>query len=139
MQAQGDAMTSETLSATKQAWPALPLAEWKDTRATIHMWTQMDTLHLPGTEVKIWPMPVEMPNPIRPKKAFYHPQLREFLLMHDDVRTSDTPKEDLPAFLQTTHEAGATLGKWDCGALEQSPGAVITPGYAGHNLLRWHS
>jgi hypothetical protein len=23
------------------AWPALPLAEWNDTRATLHMWTQM--------------------------------------------------------------------------------------------------
>lgn len=24
-----------------QAWPALPLAEWKDTRETVHMWTQI--------------------------------------------------------------------------------------------------
>ena len=24
-----------------EAWPALPLAEWEDTRATLHMWTQM--------------------------------------------------------------------------------------------------
>ena len=23
------------------AWPALPLAEWNDTRATLHMWTQI--------------------------------------------------------------------------------------------------
>src|ERR1700688_3476475 len=23
------------------AWPALPLSEWEDTRATLHMWTQM--------------------------------------------------------------------------------------------------
>lgn len=26
---------------TSQAWPALPLAEWKDTYATLHMWTQI--------------------------------------------------------------------------------------------------
>jgi hypothetical protein len=25
----------------KDAWPALPLKEWEDTRATLHMWTQM--------------------------------------------------------------------------------------------------
>jgi Family of unknown function (DUF5996) len=25
----------------EQAWPALPLAEWKDTRDTMHMWTQI--------------------------------------------------------------------------------------------------
>ena len=24
-----------------QRWPALPLAEWKDTYATLHMWTQI--------------------------------------------------------------------------------------------------
>jgi hypothetical protein len=125
-----------------EAWPALPLAEWKDTYATLHMWTQivgkvrlalsplvnhwwevplyvsarglttssipyegdifevefdfiehqlrvmtskgktseislapcavadfyhdfMATLRSLGIEVKIWPMPVEIPNPIR--------------------------------------------------------------------------
>jgi hypothetical protein len=318
---------SQTLSVTEQAWPALPLAEWKDTYATIHMWSQivgkvrlalsplinhcwevpfyltarglttssipygtgafemqfdfidhrfdiqaswgetatmhlgprsvaqfyhelMDTLHSLGIDVKIWPMPVEVPNPIRfdrddvhasydaeyvhrfwrilltadiilkefrarfigkdspvhffwgsfdlavsrfsgrraperpgadrvtreayshevssagfwpgggdvngaafysytapeppgfseqpirPKKAFYHAPLHEFLLMYDDVRASDTPKEDLLAFLQTTYEAGATLGKWDRPAFERSAEAVITPGYARHCLLR---
>jgi hypothetical protein len=25
----------------EEAWPALPLAEWNDTRATLHMWTQV--------------------------------------------------------------------------------------------------
>ena len=37
-------MTSSpaTSGASKDhAWPALPLAEWEDTRATLHMWTQM--------------------------------------------------------------------------------------------------
>ena len=24
-----------------ERWPALPLAEWKDTYATLHMWTQI--------------------------------------------------------------------------------------------------
>ncbi len=311
-------MISETISAVEQAWPALPLAEWKDTYATLHMWTQivgkvrlelsplinhwwevpfyvtacglttsaipygtgvfevqfdfidhrldiktswgeiasihlgdrsvagfhhefMGILHSVGIEVKIWPMPVEVPNPIRfdhdeiharydadyvhrfwrvlltadtalkefrarfigkdspvhffwgsfdlavsrfsgrraperpgadritreayshevssagfwpgggeiqgaafysytipeppgfrdhpvrPEKAFYHPQLHEFVLMYDDVRTSESPKEDLLEFLQTTYEAGATLGKWDREALERSPGKGVNP------------
>ena len=319
-------MISETISAVNQAWPALPLAEWKDTYATLHMWTQivgkvrlelspltnhwwevplyvtarglttspipygngvfevrfdfidhrldvqtnsgenatmhlgplsvagfyhefMDTLHSLGIEMEIWPVPVEVPNPIRfdhddvhasydsecvhrfwrilltadtilkefrarfigksspvhffwgsfdlavsrfsgrraperpgvdwvtreayshevssagfwpgggdikgaafysymapepagfgdqpihPKKAFYHPQLHEFLLMYDDVRNSDTPGEDLLAFLQSTYEAGATLGKWDREALERSKETVI-PEHAGHKALR---
>ena len=29
------------MSATSGAWPALPLAEWRDTYATLHMWSQI--------------------------------------------------------------------------------------------------
>jgi hypothetical protein len=29
------------MSTTEARWPALPLAEWKDTYATLHMWTQI--------------------------------------------------------------------------------------------------
>jgi hypothetical protein len=29
------------MTATDNRWPALPLAEWKDTYATLHMWTQI--------------------------------------------------------------------------------------------------
>src|SRR5512133_1993335 len=28
-------------SAVDSAWPALPLSDWKDTRDTLHMWTQI--------------------------------------------------------------------------------------------------
>jgi len=132
----------EELLNREQAWPPLPLAQWQDTSATLHMWTQivgkvrlalsphvnhwwevplyvsarglttslihcpsasfevqfdfiehkldivtdtgrtrtlrlkprsviefyaefMDLLHSLSIEVKIWPMPVEIPNPIR--------------------------------------------------------------------------
>src|SRR4051812_2115070 len=135
-------MITETSPTIDQAWPALPLAGWQDTCATLHMWTQivgkvrlalsplinhwwevplyvtarglttspipygtgvfevhfdfidhnlhiqtswaevamirlmprsvadfyhefMDTLHSLGIDVKIWPVPVEIANPIR--------------------------------------------------------------------------
>jgi Family of unknown function (DUF5996) len=135
-------MLTGTISDKDLAWPALPLAEWKDTCGTLHMWTQvvgkvrlalsphvnhwwevplyvsarglttspiphgredfevefdfidhkldiktswgatktmplaprsvadfyhdtMDALHSLGIDVKIWPVPVEIPNPIR--------------------------------------------------------------------------
>jgi hypothetical protein len=35
------ATTSKTAPDRSQAWPALPLAEWKDTYATLHMWSQI--------------------------------------------------------------------------------------------------
>ncbi len=57
---------------------------------------------------------------IRPGKAFYHPQMREFLLMYDDVRNSAAPATALLDFLQTTYAAGANLGGWNRAELERS-------------------
>jgi hypothetical protein len=56
---------------------------------------------------------------IRPQAAFYHPQLKEFLLMYDDVRTADSPKTALMEFLQSTYDAAADAGNWDRSALER--------------------
>ena len=39
--AQGQALAALSALTKEEAWPALPLAEWEDTRATLHMWTQM--------------------------------------------------------------------------------------------------
>ncbi len=57
-------------------------------------------------------------HPVRPAEAFYHPQLKEFILMYDDVRRAASPRETLLAFLQSTYEAGADLGKWNREELE---------------------
>jgi len=58
-------------------------------------------------------------QPVRPQKAFYHPQLKEFLLMYDDVRSAADPKATLMEFLQSTYEAAANCAKWDRKALER--------------------
>jgi len=56
---------------------------------------------------------------VRPQAAFYHPQLKEFLLMYDDVRTADSPKAALMEFLQSTYDAAADAGNWDRKSLER--------------------
>ncbi len=58
-------------------------------------------------------------RPVRPQDAFYHPEMKEFLLMYDDVRSADSPKDTLLEFLQSTYEAAADLGKWDRKSLER--------------------
>jgi Family of unknown function (DUF5996) len=58
---------------------------------------------------------------VRPAQAFYHPQMKEFFLMYDDVRLAPSPREALLDFLQTTYEAGANLAKWDRTELERTP------------------
>jgi Family of unknown function (DUF5996) len=56
---------------------------------------------------------------VRPRAAFYHPQMKEFLLMYDDVRAAASPKTVLIEFLQSTYDAAADCGKWDRKALER--------------------
>jgi hypothetical protein len=63
--------------------------------------------------------------PVLPRAAFYSTALSEFLLMYDDVRQSASPKQALLEFLQTTYDAGATLGNWDRANLEKTLSAPI--------------
>jgi len=57
---------------------------------------------------------------VHPRAAYYHPEMKEFLLMYDDIRTAEVPERPLLGFLNSTYEAAATLGKWDRAALERS-------------------
>jgi hypothetical protein len=56
---------------------------------------------------------------VQPAAAFYHPEMHEYLLMYDDVRRAESPKDFLIKFLQTTYEAAAIRGNWDRTALER--------------------
>ncbi len=56
---------------------------------------------------------------VGPAKAFYHPQMHEFLLMYDDVRRAASPKVTLMEFLQSTYDVGANLGNWNREELER--------------------
>ncbi len=58
--------------------------------------------------------------PVRPSQAHYHPQMKEFLLLYDDVRTSASPRAALLEFLQSTYEAAANLAGWDRKELEKA-------------------
>jgi len=56
---------------------------------------------------------------VRPDAAYYSPDLREFILPYEAVRTSARPEEMVLDFLQTTYEAGADLAGWDRQALDR--------------------
>jgi hypothetical protein len=61
---------------------------------------------------------------VRPESAYYHPDLKEFVLMYDDVRVASNPEQMLLQFLESTYEAGATLAKWPRSELEVGQSAV---------------
>jgi hypothetical protein len=56
---------------------------------------------------------------VQPAAAFYHPQMKEFLLMYDDLRRAASPRQALLSFLQSTYDAGANLAHWDRKDLER--------------------
>jgi len=56
---------------------------------------------------------------VGPTKAFYDPQMHEYLLMYDDVPRAPSPKAALMDFLQSTYDAGASLGNWNRAELEK--------------------
>jgi Family of unknown function (DUF5996) len=56
---------------------------------------------------------------VKPSRAFYHPELKEFLLMYDDVRQAASPRDSLMDFLQSTYDAAANTARWDRKALER--------------------
>jgi uncharacterized protein DUF5996 len=64
-------------------------------------------------------------SPVRPAGTFYHPELKEFILLYEDVRNASSPGRALLDFLESTYEAAAISGTWDRGTLERraSPGA----------------
>jgi hypothetical protein len=56
---------------------------------------------------------------VQPAEAFYHTDMREFVLPYDVVRTAKSPDQVLLSFVQSTYEAAANLGKWDRTSLER--------------------
>jgi hypothetical protein len=61
---------------------------------------------------------------IGPREAYYHPDLHEFILPYEAVRTAARRDEMLLAFLQSTYGAAADLLGWDRAALERGRAAT---------------
>ena len=57
---------------------------------------------------------------VRPHGAYYHSEMREFVLPYEVVRNSVRPDEALLEFAQSTYEAAAKCGNWDGAALDRS-------------------
>ncbi|WP_136620210.1 MULTISPECIES: DUF5996 family protein [Mesorhizobium] len=64
---------------------------------------------------------------VEPRQAFFSKELGEFLLPYEAIRRAQDPEAMLTAFLQSTYEAAAELGKWDREALECPVGVPCRP------------
>jgi len=66
------------------------------------------------------PQPEGFPQAkVRPRAAFYHEELGEFILPYEAVRTSLDPEAALMDFMSTTYNTAADLAGWDRRSLER--------------------
>jgi hypothetical protein len=70
-----------------------------------------------------YPSPDGLANQtIAPEGAFWHPDLREFLLPYAKVREAADPDAELQRFLHSTFAAASALLDWPAGlVIDQSP------------------
>jgi hypothetical protein len=59
-------------------------------------------------------------SPVPPAAAYYHPQLREFVLPYAAVREAHSPDDMLMEFCQASYAAAAELASWNRAELECS-------------------
>ncbi|GAA0735561.1 hypothetical protein Drose_19545 [Dactylosporangium roseum] len=59
--------------------------------------------------------------PVEPAAARFHPDLGEFVLAYEDVRTTPEPARVILDFAQSAYEAGARLQDWPRELLEWAP------------------
>jgi hypothetical protein len=57
---------------------------------------------------------------VQPSAAYYHPQMKEFILPYEAVRAAPAPAAALRAFLESTYNAAADLAHWERAKLERS-------------------
>lgn len=67
---------------------------------------------------------------VRPREAYYHPDMREWILPYEQVRTASDPDRVVLEFLQSTYETAANLAKWDRASLERAPDWTPPPSAA---------
>ncbi|MBV9619373.1 MAG: hypothetical protein JO201_09170 [Verrucomicrobia bacterium] len=64
---------------------------------------------------------------VNPAAASYNPQVREFVLPYDAVRSAKFPDKVLLEFAQSAYDAASMLGKWDRVGLEEKKPILHSP------------
>lgn len=102
------------------------VADWVMREAYSHevssagFWPGSDAVPEPLFYAYAYPEPPGFADaPVGQEGAYYHPELREFVLPYDAVRTAANPDATLLEFLHRTYEAAADLAGWDRAALER--------------------
>jgi Family of unknown function (DUF5996) len=90
-------------------------------QAEVGFWPGSARYERPAFFAYTFPKPEGLETaPIEPAPARWNPQLGEFILDYDDVRTTEDPGASILAFAHSTYAAGAGLAGWDRALLERT-------------------
>jgi hypothetical protein len=93
-------------------------------------WPGNESLPFAAFYSYIYPEPEGFKNAyIKPGEAYYHNDLREFILPYNDVRKSANPEQMLLDFLHTTYETAANFANWNRRSLEMQGKKTTIPGH----------
>lgn len=82
-------------------------------------WPGSAPIEYPAFYAYVVPEPKGLPEAaVAPARARWVPELRQFILPYEAVRTADEPERALMAFLESTYVAGVSLSGWDRRRLE---------------------
>jgi hypothetical protein len=73
---------------------------------------------------------------VAPEGAEWNTSLGEFILPYEAMRAYDDPRAALMAFLQSSYEAAASLGRWNRAALERPSAAAADTAVEGRDVDR---
>jgi hypothetical protein len=108
---------------TASSTPGLPLAVTREAYShevsSAGFWPGDRSIDYPAYYSYAYPEPDGFAAAkVRPSAAFYFKDYGQFILPYEAVRKAADPAATLMAFLQSTYDAAADLGKWDRKALE---------------------
>jgi hypothetical protein len=108
---------------TASSTPGLPLAVTREAYShevsSAGFWPGDDTIDYPAYYSYAYPEPDGFAAAkVLPGAALYFKDYGQFILPYEAVRKATDPAATLMAFLQSTYDAAANLGKWDRKALE---------------------
>lgn len=90
--------------------------------ASVGFWPGSDYFQEAAFYAYAYPEPEGFPSArVRPSAAYYHPELREFILPLEAVRGEADPDAAILNFAQSVYDVQAELAGWDRGALERRP------------------
>lgn len=107
--------------APEREWPTRWMALGGDQeQAAAGFWPGSGAVREPAFFAYTYPEPPGCREAtIQPDAAIYHPEVSEFILPYEAVRTSSSPEQMILDFFRSIYEVEATLAGWDRAALER--------------------